>query len=54
MAGRSDAESLDAGEHLATLRFRRRRRQGEQVLDVKERVGFVKGAEEVVDTRKEP
>lgn len=29
VAGRSDAQSLDAGEHRATLRFRRRRQHAE-------------------------
>lgn len=53
-AGRSHAQSLDAGEHRATLRSRRRRRQAEQVSDVTNALGSRHTAEQVVDTRKEP
>ena len=53
-AGRSHAQSLDAGEHRATLRSRRRRRQAEHVSDVSNAFGSRHTAEQVVDTRKEP
>ena len=53
-AGRSNAQSLDAGEHRATLRSRRRRRQAEHVSDVSNALGSCHIAEQVVDTRKEP
>ncbi len=53
-AGRSNAQSLDAGEHRATLRSRRRRRHAEHVPDVSNALGSRHTAEQVVDTRKEP
>ena len=53
-AGRSHAQSLDAGEHRATRRSRRRRRQAEHVADVSNALGSRHTAEQVVDTRKEP
>ena len=53
-AGRSNAQSLDAGEHRATLHSRRRRRHAEHVPDVSNAFGSRHTAEQVVDTRKEP
>ena len=53
-AGRSHAQSLDAGEHRATLRSRRQRRHAEHVPDVSNASGSCNTAEQVVDTRKEP
>ena len=53
-AGRSHAQSLDAGEHRVTLHSRRRGRQAEHVSDVSNALGSRHTAEQVVDTRKEP
>jgi hypothetical protein len=53
-AGRSHAQSLDAGEHRATLRSRRRRRHAEHGPDVSNALGSCYVAEQVVDTRKGP
>ena len=53
-AGRSHAQSLDAGEHRGTLRSRRRPGQAENVSDVSNALRSRHTAEQVVDTRKEP
>lgn len=53
-AGRSHAQSLDAGEHRATLRSRRRRRQAEHVPHVSNASGSCLAQDDVVDTRKGP
>ncbi len=53
-AGRSHAQSLDAGEHRATLFSRRRRRHAEHVSDVSNALGSCMAQEDVVDTRKGP
>lgn len=53
-AGRSHAQSLDAGEHRATLRVRRRRGHAEHAPDVSNALGLCMAQEDVVDTRKGP
>ena len=52
VAGRSHAQSLDAGEHRATLHSRRRRRHAEHVPHVSNASGSCLTQDDVVDTER--